>query len=244
MKEPWTRGERLAALALALTVLSVVPQVRQMLKLERDTKNEHANAGASKASELLAPAVATAAQDAPSDALTHTGQGSATANADADRPASRRVSAKVLPASGGESATPPAGDRGTEKVSEGGAKRVETASPHAEPDPVAHRVEEDADIGFFRGRVTVCKFGIAPDQRQGSMYTFDRSPVCLETESKVVRLRLDARVSNEPPVFYQGRQYGLRQLHVGDEVEAEMVGEGDMGAPILARIQLVKKTSK
>jgi hypothetical protein len=230
MNEPWTRMERLTALLVVAGFLAVLP-ISQMLKRERDANSEHANAVASKAAEVLAPAVATAAQDAPSATLTHTepsGQGTVVSKADAD--SSRKVT------------TPAANDRGTEKVSGGGAEHVEMASPDAEPDPAAHRAEEDAGIGLFRGRVTVCRFGIAPDQRQGSMYSFDRSPVCLETESKVVRLQLDERVLNEPPVFYQGRQYGLRQLHVGDE--AEMVGEGEMRAPILARIQLVKKASR
>lgn len=58
MNESWTRGERLAAFALLVAVLSgmagflVVPEIRDILKLERDAKNEHADAAASKAAEV------------------------------------------------------------------------------------------------------------------------------------------------------------------------------------------------
>lgn len=244
MKEPWTRAERLTALGLLLTLLLViaaflaVPPFNQMVKL--DAKSEQADASVSKA-DVLAPVMATSQQDAPAAALSDTGTSAreTAISREAIQTDPSRATVEDLPTSNRESGTPAASDGG----SAGGAKHVEMASPRPESKQ-EYIPEEDAETGRFRGHVTVCKFGIAPDQRQGSMYTFDRSPVCLKTESKVLRLKLDERVLNEPPVFFNGRQLGLRQLHVGDEIEAEMVGEGEMRTPILARIQLVKRASQ
>ncbi|MEO8381685.1 MAG: hypothetical protein ABI779_18635 [Acidobacteriota bacterium] len=243
MNESWTRGERLAALALLVAVLSgiagflVVPEIREMLKLERDAKNENANAVASKAADVPAPVLATSTHDALSVGLPHPATSSRGTNADANQPGS----SQKLPADA-EPAGPVASDRGTEKLSGAGAKHLGMVSPPAVgPDLVAHLAEEDAGPGIVHGHVAVCTFGIAPDQRQGSTYSMDRSPICVRTETKVVRLQLDKTVLNEPPVFYQGKQYALRQLHVGDEIAAEVVAGAEMAEPILARIQLIKR---
>lgn len=65
MKEPWSRGERLAALAILLAFLSViagflvVPEIRRMLRLEREAKNEQARAAANKTPEDAPGSVAT-----------------------------------------------------------------------------------------------------------------------------------------------------------------------------------------
>lgn len=249
MNDRWTRGERLAALALLIAVLSgiagflVVPEVREMLKLERNAKNEAADAAASKATEVPPPVSATSTHDAPPVGLPQPARSSRGTNADANQTGfSRKVTAKALPASDAESAPAAVSNQGTAQVSGDGTEHLGTAYPlTAEPDLVEHLAEEDAEPGTVHGHVAVCRFGIAPDQRQGSTYSMDRSPICVRTGTKVIRLQLDRSVLNEPPVFYQGKRYALRQLHVGDEIAAEVAAGAGMAEPILARIQLIKR---
>ncbi|HEX6096905.1 MAG TPA: hypothetical protein VF432_11320 [Thermoanaerobaculia bacterium] len=243
MKKSWTREERLAALALLVAVLSfLVPEIRELLK-QRDVKNGDTNTAASKAVEVPALVLATSTYDSPSVGLPQPAPSTRGMNADANQTsASRKAAAQALPAPDAASATATVSDHVTALGSADGTKHLgPTARSAVGPDLVEHLAEEDAQPGIVHGHVAVCRFGIAPDQRQGSMYSMDRSPICVRTETKVLRLQLDKSVLNEPPVFYQGKRYALGQLHVGDEIAAEIVHGADMAEPVLATIQLVKR---
>lgn len=100
----------------------------------------------------------------------------------------------------------------------------------------------------------------------GREMTADRSPICVKSDGRVFRLQLDKNIWNAPPVYYQGNQYGINELNVGDLIEARMVGAGSgqrgtgitipapiefgaprnagIGAAVLQDIQLLKRAGQ
>jgi curli biogenesis system outer membrane secretion channel CsgG len=102
--------------------------------------------------------------------------------------------------------------------------------------------EENVGVGTYEGTITVCKFGVAPENR-GWPLMMAHPPLCIKSEGKILQLPLSQTSLQSPPFYYGGTVLNIWDLRIGDLVEARVVRE-QSGDAALQDMQILKRAPR
>ena len=229
--QSWSRPEILAAAGVLATLVAAffAPTVHRWLR------SDYPNASVTSAAESQPP------QTLPAKFAGKTIVPAADSSSDS---AASKTSQTLVPSTTLEPhATPTQSDESIRGGGGGlptGSVDLPTTSAAAVPAQDALR-EEQAGPGTVQGNVAVCNYGVEPKKRNlRTAYSMNRDPICIQTlDGRLLRIPLDQHVLNVPPVYYQGRQYFLGDLEIGDYIEARLIESGDRETS-LQDVRLIK----